>query len=62
MWRHVDLHRRVFQLLVNANVVPSSLIVFTLMMEATFSSKTLVFTMATRCHMPANGILHSHAV
>jgi hypothetical protein len=47
----------VLQLLVNDNVVPSSLILFTLMMEATRSSKMSVFTRVTRLHLPEEGIL-----
>jgi hypothetical protein len=47
----------VCQLLVNANVVPISLIVVTLMMEAIFSSETLVLTRVMRCHIPEDGII-----
>jgi hypothetical protein len=43
-----------------ANVVPSSLIVFTLMIEALRSFGTPVLTEATRRNIPENGILHSH--
>jgi hypothetical protein len=44
----------------NANVVPSSLILFTLMMEAISSSKTSVLTRIMRHNIPEDGILHSH--
>jgi hypothetical protein len=43
------------QLLVTANVVPRSLILVTLMMEALHSFETSVLTRA-----PEDGILHSH--
>jgi hypothetical protein len=49
----------VAQLLVTANVVPSSLILFALMMEATRSSETSVLIRATRCHTPEEGILYA---
>jgi hypothetical protein len=51
----------VFQLLVTANVVPSSLILVILMMEAINSSETLVLTRVTRRHIPEDDILHSHS-
>jgi hypothetical protein len=41
-------------------LVPISPIVVTLMMDATRSYETSVFTRATRRHIPEDGILHSH--
>jgi hypothetical protein len=46
------------RLLVTANVVPSSTILVTLMMEAKRSSKTQILT-STRHNIPEDGILHS---
>jgi hypothetical protein len=45
---------------VTAIVVPSSLIPFTLMMEAIRPSDLSVLTRATRRNIPGGGILHSH--
>jgi hypothetical protein len=50
----------VLQLLVTADGVPSSLILFTLMMKATCSSETSILTKGTRRQIPEDGILHSH--
>jgi hypothetical protein len=49
-------------MLVTADVVPSSLILVTLMMEEIGSYRTPVLTTtATRRNIPVDGILHSHS-
>jgi hypothetical protein len=50
----------VLQLPLSINVVPNSLILFTLMMEDIFFSETSVRLRAARRHIPEDGILHSH--
>jgi hypothetical protein len=52
--------RSVLRLLVIANVVPSSLILFIRMMEAIRFSETSVLTRATWRYISEDGILHSH--
>jgi hypothetical protein len=47
-------------LLVTANVVPSSSILVTLMMEVIRSSETLILTRAMQCNIPEDGIIRSH--
>jgi hypothetical protein len=47
-------------LAVTSNVVPSSLILFALIMKVISSPETSVLTRATLCHIPEDGILHSH--
>jgi hypothetical protein len=52
--------RRVLELLVTAEVISSSLIPFTLIMEVTGSSETSILKRITRRNIPENDILHGH--
>jgi hypothetical protein len=65
LWKNVSSNysvflRSVLRFLVIVNVVPSSLILFTLMMEAISSPETSVLTRASRLHTREDGIPHSH--
>jgi hypothetical protein len=50
------------QLLVTANVVPISRILFTLIMEAILSSKTPALTRATRLHVLEDDLVHCYTI
>jgi hypothetical protein len=47
-------------MIVTANDIPSSLILFTLMMKAILESEASLLTRTTRRHIPEDGILYSH--
>jgi hypothetical protein len=57
MFRRVAL-RSVLRLLVTANIIPSSPLFVTLMMEAIRSYETSALTRATRRNIAENGIFH----
>jgi hypothetical protein len=59
MWRHVALERADVSEELIVNVVPSSLILFTLMMEAISSFESSVLKSAIRRHIPEDGILQT---
>jgi hypothetical protein len=52
--------RSVGRVLVTANVVLSSPILVTLMLQALSSSETSILSRVTRRNIPEDGILHSH--
>jgi hypothetical protein len=60
MFTIIGVLRSVLRSLVTTNVVPSSPVLVTLMMECLHSSVTLVLKGATRHNIPEDDILHSH--
>jgi hypothetical protein len=60
VWLLSELIFSVLRLLVTANIVPSSSVIVTLMMEVICSSETSLLTKATRRQFPEYDILHSH--
>jgi hypothetical protein len=59
-YRDIVSLRSFLRLLVTANIVPSSLILITLMMEGLRSFETSALAAATLHQIPEDGILHSH--
>jgi hypothetical protein len=59
---HIIFPRSVLQLLVTANVVPSSPILVTLMMEEIRSSCTSLLTPTKRRNILKDGILHTNRI
>jgi hypothetical protein len=58
-WRTGNNVSSVLRLLITANVVPSSQILSTLMMDAIPSFETSVLTGSTKHHIPEDGILRN---
>jgi hypothetical protein len=57
---HFVFPRSVLRLVVTANVVPTSLILVTLIMEEQSSYEMSPLTRGTRRHIPEDAFLHSH--
>jgi hypothetical protein len=55
---HILILRSALQLLLTTNIVPSSLILSTIIMEVICTSETYVLIGATRHYVPEDGILH----